>query len=387
MGDPRRGFESHLPDHATRVARPTRSVPDTQVGRARAALRPMLGGMRRMVATGIAAVVAVGLLGHCSGNQPRLDAVAAARRELGIPLEARRVDVGDVELFVVQAGPRDGPPVVLLHGFPEFWYAWKGAIAPLATAGYRVIVPDQRGYGDSDKPRDVDGVPVDRLGDDVANLIAALGHERAFVVGARLGRRRRVERRDPPSRARARSSRCSTRRTRTSSACCRRPARRRSPGTGPSSRSRGCPKSRALGQLVRCSSKMLRDTARPGAFPDEKLDLYRSAWDRDGAYGTMVNWYRAAYRFRAPTDRAARRVTVPTLVLVAADDAFIPGDLTRASVELCDDAGSSSSAAARTGSRRKSRSGSPRSSPSSRASEASLTPLSTPTLPRREVGM
>ena len=84
-------------------------------------------------------------------------------------------------------------------------------------------------------------------------------------------------------------------------------------------------------------SKSLRDTAKPGAFPDEKLALYRSAWDRDGAFGTMVNWYRAAYRFHEEPG-VPRRVSLPTLVLVAAEDAFIPSDLTRASVRLCDDA-------------------------------------------------
>ena len=81
---------------------------------------------------------------------------------------------------------------------------------------------------------------------------------------------------------------------------------------------------------------MMRDTSAPGAFPDAKLALYRSAWDRDGAYGKMVNWYRAAFR-RGHAEGPLRRVAVPTLVVAAAHDAFIPGDLTRASVELLDD--------------------------------------------------
>jgi len=79
--------------------------------------------------------------------------VAAAERELGIDLEERRVDVGEVELHVVLAGPEGGPPVVLLHGFPEFWYAWFRQMGALAAAGFRVIAPDQRGYGGSSKPR------------------------------------------------------------------------------------------------------------------------------------------------------------------------------------------------------------------------------------------
>jgi len=53
---------------------------------------------------------------------------------------------GDVSLHAVAAGPRDGQVVILLHGFPEFWYGWHRQIEPLAAAGFRVIVPDQRGY-------------------------------------------------------------------------------------------------------------------------------------------------------------------------------------------------------------------------------------------------
>ncbi len=133
---------------------------------------------------GLAFVLLVGLVavGHWSGRQPRRDAVAVAQRETGVALESGRLDAGDVTLHVVQAGPADGPPIVLLHGFPEFWYAWQGVIAPLTQAGFRVILPDQRGYGDSDKPRDIEAYRIDRLGDDIAGLIAALGYESAFVV-------------------------------------------------------------------------------------------------------------------------------------------------------------------------------------------------------------
>ena len=74
--------------------------------------------MRRTLVILAAVLGLLLIVGHRSGNQPRLDAVAAARRELGIELDARRVAVGEVELFVVRAGPPDGPPVVLLHGFP-----------------------------------------------------------------------------------------------------------------------------------------------------------------------------------------------------------------------------------------------------------------------------
>ena len=61
----------------------------------------------------------------------------------------------NVRLHAAAAGPKDAPVVVLLHGFPEFWYGWRRQIEPLSAAGFRVIVPDQRGYNLSSKPAGV----------------------------------------------------------------------------------------------------------------------------------------------------------------------------------------------------------------------------------------
>jgi pimeloyl-ACP methyl ester carboxylesterase len=89
--------------------------------------------------------------------------------------------VDGVRLHYVEAG--EGPLVVLLHGFPEFWWSWRHQIPALVQAGYRVVAPDQRGYAQSDKPRSWRDYRIERLAADVAGLIAALGEERAFVVG------------------------------------------------------------------------------------------------------------------------------------------------------------------------------------------------------------
>ncbi len=88
-----------------------------------------------------------------------------------------------IRLHVVEAGPADGPLVVLLHGFPEFWYSWRRQIGPLADAGYRVIAPDLRGYGDSDKPDGVASFEMSHLVADVVRLIRWAGREKAHVVG------------------------------------------------------------------------------------------------------------------------------------------------------------------------------------------------------------
>ncbi len=87
----------------------------------------------------------------------------------------------DVRLHYVEAG--EGPLVILLHGFPDFWYSWRNQIPALVGAGYRVVAPDMRGYNLSDKPREVASYRAATVAADVARLIHACRAERAIVVG------------------------------------------------------------------------------------------------------------------------------------------------------------------------------------------------------------
>src|SRR5689334_12999135 len=93
------------------------------------------------------------------------------------------INTNGIRLHVVQAGPTDGPLVILLHGFPEFWVGWSKQIPALAQAGYRVWAPDQRGYNLSDKPKGLDAYTLDQLAADVIGLIDASGRDKVFLVG------------------------------------------------------------------------------------------------------------------------------------------------------------------------------------------------------------
>ncbi|WP_374763585.1 alpha/beta fold hydrolase [Yunchengibacter salinarum] len=97
------------------------------------------------------------------------------------------IDLDDVRLAVVRDGPAvdetDKPLVLFLHGFPELAHSWRHQIAALAAAGYPVMAPDQRGYGDSDKPAGVDDYAMSRLVGDVTGLLDHAGVEKAVVVG------------------------------------------------------------------------------------------------------------------------------------------------------------------------------------------------------------
>lgn len=91
--------------------------------------------------------------------------------------------LSDVVLHYVEAGDPEDPLVVLLHGFPEFWYAWRNQIEPLAAAGYHVLAPDMRGYNRSSKPPGVGAYRLTHLTRDIVELIHEMGSERATVVG------------------------------------------------------------------------------------------------------------------------------------------------------------------------------------------------------------
>jgi pimeloyl-ACP methyl ester carboxylesterase len=84
--------------------------------------------------------------------------------------KSERRSVNGLSLHVVEAGPADGPLLILLHGFPEFWWAWRHQITPFAEQGYHVVVPDLRGYNTSDAPQEVTAYRLDTLVADVMVL-------------------------------------------------------------------------------------------------------------------------------------------------------------------------------------------------------------------------
>lgn len=93
----------------------------------------------------------------------------------------RKVNLGQIDVHVAELGT--GPAVLFLHGFPSLWLTWRHQLAALAEAGYRAIAPDQRGYGDTSVPSDVQAYDIEHLSGDVVRLLDALDLEQAVVVG------------------------------------------------------------------------------------------------------------------------------------------------------------------------------------------------------------
>jgi pimeloyl-ACP methyl ester carboxylesterase len=246
--------------------------------------------------------------------------------------------VNGVGLHVAQAGPDDGPLVILLHGFPEFWFGWRDQIGPLAAAGYRVLVPDQRGYDLSGKPKGVDAYRLDVLADDIFALADACGRERFSVVGHDWGaavawwmatrRPERLERLvclNAPHPA-------IWRREMTED-----PVQRRKSRYVQMLRIPVLPELLVRAGNYRGLSDAFGSSIRPDAFRPEAMARYREAWARPGALTATLNWYRALFRQPLPVP-AAGSIPTPTLVIWGDQDAFAEPGLAESSAELCADA-------------------------------------------------
>ncbi|HEX2163253.1 MAG TPA: alpha/beta hydrolase [Thermoanaerobaculia bacterium] len=243
-----------------------------------------------------------------------------------------------IALHVVEAGPEDGPVCLLLHGFPESSFGWRTLIGPLAAAGLRVVAPDQRGYARSDKPRGIGAYRLDRMVDDAAALLDAVGARSARVLAHDWGgavawylaaaRPQRVERlailnMPHPAAMRRRLARDREQLRRSWYVFFFQlpflPERylRRHGG-------------RKLRGVFRASS-------RPGTFSDAELDRYVEDAARPRALTSMLHWYRAAFRRRAPRP-PSWRVRVPTRIVWGVQDTAIVPELAAESAALCDDA-------------------------------------------------
>jgi pimeloyl-ACP methyl ester carboxylesterase len=100
-----------------------------------------------------------------------------------VTVRERTVATNGVELHVLDAGPEDGLPVLLAHGFPELAYSWRHQIPVLAASGFRVLAPDQRGYGQSTRPEALDDYDILHLTGDLNGLLDDIGAAEAIFVG------------------------------------------------------------------------------------------------------------------------------------------------------------------------------------------------------------
>ena len=257
--------------------------------------------------------------------------------EAFMELEHRHIATNGIRLHVVEAGPKSGIPVILLHGFPEFWYGWRKQIPALAEAGCRVIVPDQRGYNLSDKPKGIKNYHIDKLTDDIFGLIDALDYERVNLVGHDWGAivswifafkhperlhklgilnaphplvMRRFLQRDFEQ-------------------------IRRSWYTY-FFQLPWLPEIGMRADNWRGAVRALRGSGKIHTFTNEDTKKYKEAWSQPGAISSMLNWYRAGarYFFWLPKEM---RIKIPTLMLWGMQDFALTHRLARPSMDYVDE--------------------------------------------------
>lgn len=245
-----------------------------------------------------------------------------------------RLEVNGITLHGIEAGPKEGPLVILLHGFPEFWWGWRYQIEPLAKAGFRVLAPDQRGYNLSDKPEGRRAYALDMLARDVIGLSEALGYGTCSLVGHDWG----------GLAAWWTASRHPDRIERLVAINAPHPAiagdyMRRHPSQMLRSSYIGFFQLPYLPEILlsaggcRNLKRALRRTSRSGTFPEADLAEYETAWSRPGALTSMLNWYRAL-PFRPP-HRSLGQLAMPVLAIWGMQDRFLEFGLCERSLALC----------------------------------------------------
>lgn len=251
-------------------------------------------------------------------------------------LEHLDIQLKDIRLHVVRAGDPGGKAVLLLHGFPEFWYGWRRQIPALAGAGYHLLVPDQRGYNLSSVPRGVRAYRMQALIGDVIGLLDHFGIEQVRLVGhdwgaavawsvalSHPGRVHKLAVLNVPH-----------------------------PGVMASTLRR------SLRQLLRSwyiaffqvpgladgllrlggfsgAARLLRSSAREATFSEADLEAYRTAWTNSGGLTGMINWYRAVLRYPSAAPGQAR-LRLPVLILWGMRDVALGAEMASASLAQCD---------------------------------------------------
>lgn len=252
-------------------------------------------------------------------------------------LEHSHIETNGIKLHVVQAGPKSGVPVVLLHGFPEFWYGWRNQIPALVEAGCRVIIPDQRGYNLSDKPKGVKNYRVEELVKDIIGLIDALEYEKVNLVGHDWGavvawtlailhpeRLHKLGIMNVPH-----------------------PAVMRRFLTRDLEQMRRSwyvfffqlpwfPERFMSADDWRGAVSALRGSGKVHTFTKADVAKYKEAWSQPGAMTSMLNWYRAVIRHmpKLPSDP---RVKVRTLMMWGVKDFALSHRMARPSMDYVDE--------------------------------------------------
>jgi len=244
--------------------------------------------------------------------------------DVGTELREGYAEVGDQTLHYVEAG--DGPLLVLLHGFPEFWFGWRRQIAPLAAAGFRVVAPDTRGINLSSKPEGFKEYGVDLLAEDISSFVRELGAESAFLAGHDWGGSIAWTVAMNHPEVVDRLAILNAAHPRKLSEGLKHPSQLAKSWYFFFFATPGLPEEVVHLRDWHFFRHFLHD-ANPEYTPEE-IARYEEAWSQPGAAAGMINYYRASVR-QSQKEAAAklRPISAPTLVIWGERDSYLGSDL------------------------------------------------------------
>jgi len=231
-------------------------------------------------------------------------------------------EIGDQRLHYVEAG--EGPLIVLLHGFPEFWYGWRLQIQPLAAAGFRVVAPDMRGYNLSSKPDGVASYAGDLLAADVRGLIHERGAESAMLVGHDWGGTAAWTTAMNHPEVVDRLAILNAAHPRKLLQGLHHPGQLRKSWYFFFFDLPDLPEAVVHANRWHFFRHFLHD-AHP-AYTPEEIDRYLKAWSQPGASAGMINYYRSSVR-QKHAEAQIRTISAPTLVIWGQRDRYLGQEL------------------------------------------------------------
>jgi pimeloyl-ACP methyl ester carboxylesterase len=253
-----------------------------------------------------------------------------ADADQAIDIQHRYAEINGIRMHYVEAG--SGALVVLLHGFPESWYSWRHQIAVLAPH-YRVVVPDQRGYNETDNTGPFD---TGTLQDDVLALIAHLGETRAHIVGHDWGGAiawlLAIEH---PEAVRSLAV-CNLPHPAIFQKAVRKPPQLLKSWYILFFQLPLLPEWVLSSANYLWLAKGMIDQCRPGTFTREDIRAFLAGWRRQGLTGG-INWYRAVVRRPRPLPDPVPLIRVPTTLIWGEDDAFLGKELVQGTDEYVHD--------------------------------------------------
>ncbi len=236
-----------------------------------------------------------------------------------------------IKLHTAFFGPKNGKPVILLHGFPDAWFGWESQIQALASEGFRVIIPDQRGYNLSDKPKGKNNYRMNILVQDILCLADTLGLDKFYLAGHDFG------------------------------AMVSWSIAMFSPDRLHNLVIANVPHPQVMQKYLRSNFAQLRKSwyafffkipkipewfirrrnwrmlmsVMAKGLSEEERNRYREAWAQKNALTSMINWYRAM-SFRSSKSTSLVQINVPTLILWGKQDPHLSYEMAELSLDACE---------------------------------------------------